>query len=291
MKTVEELLDWADEKIRSSRNVDLWRKSDARVNAEEMLGHILAKELTHRHLDDEVDTATERRFRRMVARRVAGEPVALIIGKTDFRGLTLSVRRGIFIPRNSSELLAEKAIRRLRRSPTKVAVDVATGSGPVALSIAHEVKGSRVYGLDIWAPSIRVAKDNARALGLRNIHFLRSDMLQRLPKAVRGKVDVFTIHPPYVAKKYVRTLPKEIREFEPATSLSDLSTDGLGLVRRLVEDAPQWLRHRGWLMVEVSPDLSRSVAAVLRRGGFKEVKSERDSLGATRVVSGRYERT
>ncbi|HVE76293.1 MAG TPA: peptide chain release factor N(5)-glutamine methyltransferase [Actinomycetota bacterium] len=284
---VEQLLDWAEAEIKRSRAVDLWRASDARVNAEDLLGDILGKELRVRHLDERVSRADENKFRKMVDRRVAGEPVAFILGYTIFRNLKMKVSPGVFVPRNSSELLATEAVRKVRPRKAPVVVDVATGTGPVALAVANESKNSQVYGIDIWAPSIAVAKTNARALKLGNVKFLESDMLGSLPPKLKGKVDAFTIHPPYVARRHVRTLPKEIRDYEPKVSLSDNSEDGLGLVRRLVDDAPEWLGPRGWLLVEISPDLARRVGTILRHGGFGHVKSKKDSLGATRVVSGR----
>lgn len=285
--TVEKLLDRAEAAVRKSKAVDLWRPSDARVQAEELLGEALGRDITSDDLDAVVPAAARRRFEAMVARRVRGEPVALILGKIEFRGLWLEVRRGVFIPRSSSELLAEKAIRRLAARKSRVAVDVATGTGPVALAVAHEVRRSKVYGVDISPLPLRVARENARRLRIRNVEFIRSDLLARLPRSLRGRVDVFTLHPPYVGRRYLRTLPREITDFEPYESITDASDDGLELVRRLLAEAPEWLRRGGWLLIEVSPDLSRRVGGLLRRQGFRDVRSQRDSLGATRVVSGR----
>jgi len=287
MSPVGDLLDWAESEIKKSPAVDLWRASDARVNAEDLLGDVLGKELRVRHLNETVSRQDESKFRRMVERRVAGEPVAFILGYTIFRNLRMKVSPGVFVPRNSSEFLATEAIRKVRPRKAPVVVDVATGTGPVALAVANETKNSLVFGLDIWAPSIAVAKKNARALKIDNVKFLQSDMLAKLPAKLKGKVDAFTIHPPYVARKHFRTLPKEILDYEPKVSLTDNSDDGLGLVRNLAEEASGWLGPRGWLLVEVSPDLSRRVGTILRQGGFNDVSSKKDSLGATRVVSGR----
>lgn len=287
MPTISDLLDRAEASIRRSKNVDLWRVSDARVNAEELLEKILGKPVDSEMLDQQISPTRVRRYETLVARRIAGEPIAAIVGYTDFMDMRLVVRRNVFIPRNSSELLASKAIARLRSRKSPVAVDVATGIGPVALAIAHSTRRAQVFGLDVWPPSLKVARSNAEQLRIRNVRFLKSDMLSGLPSKLQGKIDVFTIHPPYVARSAVRSLPKEIKGFEPKVSLSDDSGDGLGLVRRIAKDAPEWLRSGGWLLVEVSPDLSRKVAAILRSEGFGRVKSERDSLGATRVVTGR----
>jgi len=287
MPTVCDLLDRAEPSIRRSKNVDLWRTSDARVNAEELLAKVIGKEITSELLDDSVTPAQVRRYETLVARRAAGEPVAAIVGYTDFMKMRLLVRKDVFIPRNSSEFLATKAIARLRSRKHPVAVDVATGIGPVALAVARAVPKGKVFGLDVWTPSLKVARSNAERLRIRNVQFLKSDMLSAMPSKMQGKIDVFTIHPPYVARSAVRGLPREIKNYEPKVSLSDNSGDGLGLVRKIATDAPDWLRQGGWLLVEVSPDLSRQVAAILRAGRFKNVKSERDSLGATRVISGR----
>jgi release factor glutamine methyltransferase len=284
---VGELLDRAAEAIRGSSAVSLWRASDARAQAEELLGEVLGCPVGPGDLYATVGGKRRRQFEAWVNRRVAGEPVALIIGRTEFMGMELRVRKGVFVPRNSSEHMATMAIARLRPRKAPLHVDLATGTGPVALAVARAVPKASVLGLDIAPLPLRVARSNARRLGIGNVRFLQGDLLAGLPPELQGSIDVFTIHPPYVARERVRTLPKEIRKFEPRESLTDRSDDGLGLVRRLAAEALAWLRRGGWVLVEVSPDLSRSVAAILRRGGLTDVRSHRDSLGATRVVAGR----
>src|SRR2546421_6101070 len=147
--TVGELLEKAAEEIRGSEAIELWRPYLGRLEAETILATVLRHPVGN--LDETVTPAAQRRFDGLILRRIAGEPAALIVGKTTFRGLELRVRPGVFVPRGSSELLAGEAIRRLRRrrgGPLggPVAVDVATGGGPVALAVAAEVKGSSVFG-------------------------------------------------------------------------------------------------------------------------------------------------
>jgi release factor glutamine methyltransferase len=286
MKTIGELIDRAEEIIRASKAVDLYRPSDARINAEELLEGVLGISVTQKRLDDPVPEAKRLRFEKWVARRAAGEPAAMITGKIDFMGLELVVPKDVFIPRNSSELLAQKAIARLRARRRPVAVDVATGTGPVALAVAHRLRSAKVIGLDIAPRPLAVARRNAARLGIRNVRFLKSNLLAGLDSGLRRKVDVLTSHPPYVARGDLHELPVEIRKFEPVESLTDESDDGLGLVRLLAAQATGWLRPGGWVMVEVSPNLSRSVRGILIRSGFRRVRSLRDSLGATRVISG-----
>ncbi|HEX6539530.1 MAG TPA: HemK/PrmC family methyltransferase [Candidatus Dormibacteraeota bacterium] len=290
--SVGELLKEAAQEIGRSRAIDHWQPSLARWDAEELMVVALGRELSPAVRRSLPSAEERRRFRDMAARRARGEPVARIKGYLDFRGMRLLVRSGVFVPRISSELLADEAIAALRRRRgSRVAVDVATGSGPVALAMAKAVPAAAVWGVDISRDAVRLCRDNARRLGIENAHFLVSNMLDALPSEVRGSVDVFTIHPPYVARAEVRILPREIRDFEPHDTLTDGSDDGLGLVRLLAADAVTWLRPGGVLLVEIGTYLSRRAQATLRRAGLAEITWKRDALGVTRVVAGRRARS
>jgi release factor glutamine methyltransferase len=288
--TGEDLLSGAASRISGSRNIEHWQPGLARWDAEVLLAHVLDVDIdSDGDLALNVVSAAQRlRFESLVERRLTGEPVNYITRRFRFCGLDLMVRPGVFSPRSSSELMVELAVSRLRRRRgRRVAVDLATGTGAVALAIAAQTRGSEVWGADISADAARLGRANGRRLQLDNVRFVTGDLLAALPRALRGTVDVVTIHPPYVARDEVRTLPVEIRRFEPRHTLSDGSEDGLGLVRRLGEDAAGWLRPGGFVLVEIAPYLARSAATVLRRGGLREVRSHRDTLGVTRVVVGR----
>jgi release factor glutamine methyltransferase len=223
----------------------------------------------------------------MVDRRATGEPVQFITGYAEFRGIKLMAKPGVFVPRDSTEFLAEQAVRRLRRRRRAIAIDLATGGGTVALAVANETKGVRVFGSDVSRKAVRVARANAERLGLRAT-FVTGDLFGGLPRQIRGRVDVITLHPPYVPKREVRDLPDEIRRFEPVHTLTDRSPDGLGLVHRAAVEALEWLKKGGWLLIEISPDRSRSVAKVIRHYGFRDVRSTAGGeLKVTRVVVGR----
>jgi release factor glutamine methyltransferase len=176
----------------------------------------------------------------------------------------------------------------MRRRPAPVLVDLATGGGPVALAAAHELRHARAYGTDIARDAIAVARANARRYGLSNATFAVGDLYGALPRRLRRNVDVITLHPPYVAEHELDELPEEIRRFEPVHVLTDHSADGLGLIGRTVAEAGDWLRPGGWLLIEVSPDRSRAVATVLRRAGFRDVRSTVDrGFRVTRVLVAR----
>jgi release factor glutamine methyltransferase len=273
-------------RLKASTAIDHWQRDREEIEADELLSFALGVDRIDPKAD--VPAGVRRRFDRMIARRATGEPVQLITGHAVFRGLEIVARPGVFVPRDSTEYLAEQAIRRLRGRRRPVAVDLATGGGTVALAIANEARGVRVFGTDISLTAVRVARENAAALRLRAM-FIKGDLFGGLPAELEGRVDVITLHPPYVARDELRELPEEIRRFEPVHTLSDRSPDGLGLVGRAASEGPRWLRPRGWLLIEVSPDRSRSVASVLRRNGFGDVRSTMDGgFKVTRVLVGRW---
>jgi release factor glutamine methyltransferase len=282
--TGQELIDEAVEVLEASQAIDHWQRHRERVEAEELLTHALGH--PGWEPEDEIAGPAARRFRRLIARRAEGEPVPYIRGYAEFRGLRVTVRRGVFVPRDSSEFLAEQAIRRLRRRSRPVVVDLATGAGVVALAVANEVPHAEVVGTDVSAAATAMARGNARRLGLR-VRFVRGDLFAALPARLRGVIDVITLHPPYVGRRELGALPREVLGFEPVESLTDHSPKGLGLVERAAGEGREWLRRGGWLLVEVSPDRSRSVATLLRRAGYVDVRSTKGGLAVTRVVTGR----
>jgi release factor glutamine methyltransferase len=280
------LLADAVDTLRDSPAIDHWQRGRERIEAEDLLAHVL--DVDEVDPFDDVSAADRGRFERMISRRAAGEPTQLIKGYAVFRGLEIIARPGVFVPRDSTEFLAEQAVRRLRGRRRPTAVDVATGGGTVALAIANEVAGSRVYGTDISAFAVRVARTNADRLGLRAT-FRVGDLFGALPADLEARVDVVTLHPPYVPRGDLRDLPDEIRRFEPVHTLTDRSADGLGLVGRTAEEAPTWLRPGGWLLIEVSPDRARAVSTLMRRNGFEDVRSTVDrDFKVTRVIVGRW---
>jgi release factor glutamine methyltransferase len=282
--TARDMIDEAEDLLKASDAIDHPHAGKERVDAEDLMTFVLGDEWSDDHV---LDVARARRFRSLVRRRAAGLPPAYITGRTEFHGLDLDVGRGAFIPRQSSEFMADQAIRRLRRRSGPVHVDLATGVGPVALAVANAVPRASVFGADISAKPIALARRNASRLGIRNATFVRGDLFAPLPKEVRGAVDVVTVHPPYVPRAEVRDLPHEVKAFEPRESLTDFSRDGMGLLSRVVREGPEWLRRGGWLLVEVSPDRARDVSTALRRGGFREVRSTKGPIPVSRVIVGR----
>jgi release factor glutamine methyltransferase len=278
---VRTVLNEAVEVLKAAPAIDHWQRGRERIEAEDLLWHVLGEEPDPR---GEVSSAERRAFGRLVRRRATGEPIALIKGYTEFRGMDLLVRPGVFVPRDASEFLAEQAMRRLRGRRRPIHVDLATGAGTIALAVAKEVRGAQVVGTDISDVAVRLARKNAERLRIR-ARFVRGDLFGGLPKELAGRVDVITLHPPYVPSHELKDLPEEIREWEPAHTLTDRSRDGLSLIGRTAREAPAWLSANGWLLLEVSTDRVKDVKPVLLRAGFREVRSTKGGvLPITRVI-------
>jgi release factor glutamine methyltransferase len=274
----------ATDVLRASPAIDHWQKGRERIEAEELLEHLMG-ELPDP--DDDIPGSVRREFMTLIERRATGEPVPLIKGYTDFLGLDLIAEPGVFVPRDSSEFLAIQAIRRLKGRKHPVQVDLATGGGTIALAVKSRVKKADVYGTDVAADAVELARRNAKHLGLKAT-FLQGDLFGGLPSSIERGVDVITLHPPYVPAGEIEDLPDEVREWEPVHTLTDGSVDGMGLVQRAAKEGPRWLRKDGWLLIEVDPDAAREVKKVMKKAGFRELKSTQGGeLRVTRVVVGR----
>ena len=270
--------------LKASPAIDHWQRGRERMEAEDLLWHVVGEEP---HPSDEVSAQHRRAFDHLIRRRATGEPIPFLKGYTEFRGLDLRVRPGVFVPRDASEFLAEQAMRRLRGRSRPVHLDLATGAGTIALAVANEVPGARVVGTDLSAEAVKLARANAKRLGLR-ARFVTGDLFGGIPRTLAGSVAVVTLHPPYVPRHELKDLPEEIRAWEPEHTLTDRSRDGLGLITRTAREAPAWLSPDGWLLLEVSPDRVRHVKGVLGREGFRDIRSTKGGpLPLTRVIVAR----
>jgi release factor glutamine methyltransferase len=287
MPIARELVRDATRRLQRSPAIDHFPADRDRRDARALLAFVMGVEVEDLAEGEVVDARRARRFSALIRRRAGGEPMPHILGWIEFRGLRLRVRPGAFVPRQSSEFTAEQAIRRLHGRAGGVAVDLATGIGPIALAVAAAVPRARVVGTDISDDALRQARANARALDLRNVTFRRGDLFGGLPRAMREGVHVITLHAPYVPRHELRDLPLEIRGFEPEHTLTDYTAHGLSLIERAVAEGRDWLAPGGWLLLEVSPDFARDVRALLVRADYRDVRSTRGWPQVTRVLVGR----
>jgi release factor glutamine methyltransferase len=285
--TAGDLIADGERRLRRSPAIDHWPPSREFDEARVLLALSLGAEADDLEDDRAVDGRRARRYQSLIRRRAGGEPMAHILGWTEFGGLRLRVRPGVFVPRQSSEFMVDQALRRLRGRRRPVVVDLATGIGPIALALAAAAPHAEVHGTDISADAIRQARGNAASLGLRNVRFHVGDMFAPLPRRLRGGVDVLAAHVPYVPRPELRDLPLEVRGFEPEHTLTDYTESGLSLVERAAGEGETWLRPGGWVLLEVSPDFARRVRGLLVRAEYRDVRSTKGWPQVTRVLVGR----
>jgi release factor glutamine methyltransferase len=230
-----------------------------------------------------VDPQHARRAESLAERRCAGEPLQYVTGVAGFRSIELAVGPGVLIPRPETEIVAERAMKRL--PPSGTLVDVGTGSGAIACAVSKERPDARVIGTDSSADALRWARENSERLALE-IEFIECDLLDGLDDSLHGAIDVVVSNPPYVSESERDELPPEVIEHEPHAALFS-GADGLEVIRRLAGDACEWIEAGGWLVLETAGNRAGPVAEELQRLGFAEVGIERDLNGLERIAEGR----
>lgn len=252
-----------------------------------LLSHVLGWSRTQLITRDREPLAPETVavYRALHARRVAGEPIAYLTGRREFFGLTLNVSPSVLIPRPETELLVELALARIEGRRTPRVLDLGTGSGAIALAIAHSRPDARVTALDRSADALDVARENARQLGLDGrVRFLSSDWYDALP-ADEAPFDLIVSNPPYIVSGDEHLSQGDLR-FEPVDALTD-HADGLAALRVIVAGAPSRLLPDSWLLCEHGYHQAADVRALCTAAGFADVASERDLAGIERTTGGR----
>lgn len=226
-------------------------------------------------------------FLNMVERRIQGEPLAYILGEQPFRNINLEVSPDVLIPRNETELLIDKAIKVIKgtkSNPIK-ALDLGTGSGALALSLAKEIPNSEVWAVDISPLAIEIAKKNGRKNGQDGrVNFIESDLFSALGPERFDSFDLILANPPYIKRGDLATLPKEVKDFEPLLAL-DGGEDGLDFYRRLIPYSSNYLKGGGYLILEIGFDQAKEVQSLITAtDDFDWVDVSKDYAGLDRVV-------
>lgn len=258
-----------------------------RLDAELLLSHVLGATRIQLIVDSKRPlTAPELALvRDLVKRRRAREPIAYILGQREFYGRLFRVDRRVLVPRPDTEALVEVALARSRAvSMCMRALDLCTGSGCVAVTLARERPTATVYATDVSADALEVARDNAQRLGAYNVAFRRGDLYDALD-AADVRFDLITANPPYIPAGEIATLMPDVRDFEPRIALEG-GADGLALLRRVVAGAPACLVPGGVLAVEVGAGGAVAVVDLFGTAGLVDVEVARDYGRIDRVVSG-----
>lgn len=278
--TIETVLRWAADDFRA-RGIDT-----ARLDAELLLGRALSTTRIQLIVDAKRPLARDElaRFRELVKRRRTFEPVAYILGEREFYGRTFRVDRRVLVPRPDTETLVEVGLARTRHvSMSMRALDLCTGSGCVAVTLARERPTSTVLASDVSEGALAVARGNALRLGAYNVGFSLGNLFDAVQAECR--FDLVTANAPYVPAGEIAGLAPDVREHEPRLAL-DGGEDGLRETMRIVAGAPRHLAPGGVLAAEVGAGQAQSVAELFDRGGFERIELRRDYGGIERVVSG-----
>lgn len=275
--------EWLDDARRLADALGLSSR-DARAEAELLLVRALG--IGKARLAAYPELAAEGRrnplYVRYIERRLAGEPVAYILGEREFYGLDFQVTPDVLIPRSETELLVELALARVPEGESSRILDIGTGSGCIAVTLAHLRPRSRVIATDVSAAALEVARENARRRVADNVEFRRGD---GFAPTLGERFDVIVSNPPYVAEGDPHLRQGDLR-FEPKQALTS-GEDGLDLMRAIIRQAPPRLQAGGWLLLEHGYDQGDAVSALLGAAGLAQVFTDRDLAGLPRVSGGR----
>lgn len=269
-------------------------RTDAGVLVRAVLGWTSATWLARRRDSAPDDLAA--RLDPLIVRRARREPVAYITGEREFYGRTFRVTPDVLIPRPETELVVETALGKLKiagpaagggpstsRGPGRQAaprtIEVGTGSGCIAISIACERPDVEITATDISPAALAVARDNADRLGAGRVEFVEGSLLAGLP----GPWDVIVSNPPYIARTDRAALPTDVRDYEPDAALFG-GDDGLDVIRALIAEAASTLRPGGALIMEIGAGQADVVSAMLRARAFVDIHGQNDLQAIPRVV-------
>jgi release factor glutamine methyltransferase len=230
-------------------------------------------------------------WRALEAKRLEGQPIAYLIGKRGFHNIELQVAPGVLIPRPETELLVEIGLREISRlqkssgeNPSIAALDLGTGSGAIALALAHDAPHVNILATDQSADALNIAKANAQTLHLESrVQFAQGSWYAALEESIR--FDIILSNPPYIAQRDPHLSQGDLR-FEPISALTDHG-NGLACLEKIVRNAPKYLKSTGLIAVEHGFDQPAAVVELMHAAGLTDIQTHQDLAGHFRVASGR----
>jgi release factor glutamine methyltransferase len=267
---------------------------EARLNVELLLSATLGLkrfDLYVKH-DQPLKKDELERFKALLKRRLAHEPIQYILGKTNFYSIEMKVDRRALIPRPETETLVESVIKLcktyLSQKDELHILDIGTGSGCIDVALAKFVKNSRIISIDKSKDALDLANENAKLTKTEEqIRFLQADLLNLDENAFERKFDIIVSNPPYVSELAFKTLAADIKEFEPVDALSD-GADGLTFFKKISRMARLLLNPGGYVFVETSFDQAKEVEEIFCEAGGSGVQTSKDLSGIDRVISARF---
>ncbi len=258
----------------------------ARRDAETLLMHLLGKDRAWMlaHADDELGYECAEQYIALLERRFAGEPMQYIFGEAEFYRLPFRVTRDVLIPRPETEHVVEKVLELAAKFSNPRIVDVGTGSGAIAVALAHELPDAMVTATELSAAALNVARENAQRNGVaERVRFLEGDLLEPVASE---QFDIVVSNPPYVSMGDRGSLAVEVRDYEPEQALF-AGADGLDMYERLIPWAYNLLAPGGTLVLEIGHGQEPPVGALLGEAGFDNIEFSPDLQGIPRVACAR----
>ena len=290
--TVLKIIQWTTEYLKG-KGID-----NPRLDSEVLLAHLLRLDRVGLYLNFDRPLSRDElsSFREIVKRRGSREPLQYITGHQEFWSLDFKVTPDVLIPRPDTEILVEEALKAVRRETLDVRrqnqlpftiLDLCTGSGCIAISLAHELKDAVVYAVDTSEAALSIARENAEKNVVQDrVIFLQGDLYEALTSHVSRltSYDLIVSNPPYIKNIDIPNIQPEVRDYEPRMAV-DGGTEGLGFYKRIVADAPNHLSPHGWLMVEVGEGQADAVSKMMAdTGAFESISTVKDLAGIERVV-------
>jgi release factor glutamine methyltransferase len=280
-------------------SIDLLQKKgfeEARLNVELLLSHALKCQRIQLYTSFDKPLSREeiKEFRRLLERRLNREPLQYIVGSAGFMGLQFRVDKRVFIPRPETETLVEQVMllcNQLPEGKTVSVLEVGTGSGNIAVSLAKYVRRVHVTTIDSSKEALEVAELNAKVHEVaERIDFSVLDLYEPIDQILLKRFDILVSNPPYVSNDDFENLQLEIRKYEPRSATTD-GKDGLEFYRRLIEEAPYVLSDGGWIAVEVGFGQAERVTSMMQDSGLYNLSTVQDLQSIPRVVIGRCHAT
>lgn len=255
-------------------------KVEVRLLIEHFAGYSLVDILMGKKLTEDKLKIVEEKAK---LRAKTHEPIQYIIGLADFMGEKFLVNKDVLIPRDETELLVRKAIEIIKENNFKMVLDMCTGSGCIACMIA-KLTNSQAMGVDISTEAIHTAFKNMEKFGLYNrAIFRKSDIYSKIRED--EKFDLIVSNPPYIPPKEKETIQEEV-SYEPNLALYTTDEKGLAFYEKIIKDAPKFLNKGGYLMFELGIGQSTSVAQLMKKAGFENIKVLKDLANIDRVIFG-----
>jgi release factor glutamine methyltransferase len=257
------------------------------LDSQLILSHVLGTNRLKLLVYDEVNLTKEQQeyYARLLAKRCQFVPIAYIIGRKEFYGLNFYIKTGVLIPRPETEFVVEEALKAAGTISNPVIADLCCGSGAISVSIAVNNQKAKIYATEISDIACKVARRNIKAYDVQDrVLLFKGDLWMPLEQRKIKELDIIVSNPPYIPSQELENLPSDVKN-EPELAL-DGGSDGLEFYRRIITNAPKYLKPGGRIILEIGWNQASDVESIFKKNGFKQITVRKDYAGFDRVITG-----